>query len=135
MVERVKSVKKRKSRPFVYHYKPAPGKVELELWKACNFKRKCSESRQEELYRLLDTIIMSKLYLCIDQEAAGWVIASCRYYNDGFEVPEPDKSKWLPPTMQHILGAATMKRFMKREFVESKRERKLFSRVSTHNQR
>jgi hypothetical protein len=124
MVERVASVAKRKSRPFAYSYKPKPGRTELGLWKACNFKRKDSESRQDELFRLMAAIV-SDDGVKIGKEANGWINAALDHYNDDVDIPEPDKFEWLSPLMQDITGMYTMKRFMKMDIVESKRERRL----------
>jgi hypothetical protein len=58
MVEGVKSVAKRKQKhPFVIRYQPPPGKLELEIRKACKFRRGHWETRQEELERLIDTVV------------------------------------------------------------------------------
>jgi hypothetical protein len=123
MVQRVKYVAKRKSRPFAFRYRSPPGKVELELLKACRFKRRYSESRQQELERLMCTV--AECDVEISQQAAGWLNAAIDLYNQGCDLPEPDKFKWLPASLQFVLGAFTVKRFMKMEFVESKRERRL----------
>jgi hypothetical protein len=61
----------------------------------------------------------------ISQQALGWISAAIDLQVQGYDLPEPDKFEWLSPEMQYILGAFTMKKFMKMDFFESKRELEL----------
>jgi hypothetical protein len=114
--------------------KPMPGTIELELRKVCNFKIN-SESRQEELERIIDTMIAlsDRAPVSISQQAAGWLTAAINEYNDGWSISEPDKykQKWLSPMLQHVLGTATLIHFMEMELVESEQERELFRVIHT----
>jgi hypothetical protein len=91
------------------------GPVEWELMEAVELFSGDNESRQDELERLLDAIRDLKPYRKLSDKARGWVYASIKYHNAGYELPEPDRSNWLSPMMQHVCGAPTMKQFVKRD--------------------